>query len=60
MFEFKTRRFFTFYNNLTDTNSLSANNITEIACDKNGFIWVETYRQGLNCIEKKKEKQNIL
>ena len=60
MFEFKTGRFFTFYNNPTDTNRLSGNNITEIACDKKGFIWVGTYGHGLNRIEKKGKTEYII
>jgi signal transduction histidine kinase/ligand-binding sensor domain-containing protein/AraC-like DNA-binding protein len=53
MFEFKTGRFISLFNNPTDSNSLSGNNITEIACDKKGVIWAGTYGQGLNRIEKK-------
>jgi hypothetical protein len=60
MFEIKTGRFFSFYNNPTDSNSLSGNSITEIACDKNGFIWVGTYGQGLNRIEKKSKIEYII
>ena len=60
MFEFKTGRFFSLFNNPDDSNSLSGNNITEIACDKNGFIWVGTYGQGINRIEKRGKTEFII
>ncbi|RLD63698.1 MAG: hypothetical protein DRI95_11395, partial [Bacteroidetes bacterium] len=45
-----------FYNNYSDSNSLSDNYITSVYQDHIGSIWVGTYSQGLNLIDEEENK----
>lgn len=52
----KSYSFVKFYNNYSNTNSLSENYITSVYQDHLGYIWVGTYSQGLNLINEKENK----
>ena len=45
-------KFYTYTNNLSNSNSLCDNYIKEMHCDRNGNLWIGT-RQGLDCFNPK-------
>jgi signal transduction histidine kinase/ligand-binding sensor domain-containing protein/CheY-like chemotaxis protein len=52
----KTNRFYAYFSNSLDPNSISNNNISSVCIDKNGNIWAGTFEFGLNMLNPNNNK----